>query len=259
MHSEDMAEYLETHRFGFTGNGSEKLQLLRSELKEFIIQHPELVGLTVFGSHTKGLEKPDSDIDMFLFVDEDKAEYLTNKPHTLSLSSIDDNNWTKANMKVCQPFRKGLRTIFGFDDTQLRDVRMRLISKQRIDNELALFEQYERKVFESETTGSPRPDFSDLPEAADIARMFHLQLGKGLDSYRAYILNRLETMGVIGDRVWEKFFFSQNLDEESGKIWHKGWGDSTRFQTNRRKLYPHTVKKAIEYFSLSDTAPAYDL
>jgi predicted nucleotidyltransferase len=47
----------------------ERARGIHEAVHELQRSHPEILGMTLFGSLTKGLSRPDSDVDGFIYVD----------------------------------------------------------------------------------------------------------------------------------------------------------------------------------------------
>lgn len=261
MNDNQNIQRLESSRFQVSEQSGEVLHQFRRELQKFVAAHPEIVGTAVYGSHVKGTARQESDpkgksdVDAFVFIDEDVAN-LPPEPG-LGVSDTEKSlNWGKMNGEVGGPFKEIFSKVANYDATAMKDIRFRLLSKGKIDTDLDAMANYLEKVRMSENGQGERPSLDERP-VADIARMFHLQLGQGLDEYRAYVLAKLKEKGVLGDQVWETFFYEDTLAQENAKL-VKGMGqDAADFQEARSKLFPHSIDEAASYFNLTETTPKY--
>jgi len=252
---------LEAHRFQVPEHSADVLHQFRTEVRAFISDHPEIVGVTVYGSQVKGTARETgdpngkSDVDAFIFIDEDLAS-LPSEANTGVSTTAESDNWQQVNEKIGKPFRDIFSKNAGYTEQQMKDVRVRLLSQNRIDNDINAMSHYLTALIKSENGQGERLPLDQRP-MSDVARLFHLQLGKNLDVYRSYVLHELKQFGEIGDKIWEEFFYQDNLSQENGKL-VKGMGeDAIQFQEKRKKLYPHTVDQAIQYFQLGEVEPKY--
>lgn len=256
-------EALRKHRFRLTHESAHLLNLARTSFQEYISQHPEIVGITVYGSQVKGRARSEnhpegkSDIDGYFFIDEDLAG-LEPDDQVHRLSSDNSRNRITMAETTGKNFHAHLAAALGYSSDELKDFRLKLVSKEIIDTEIMAMRRYLEEIEASEQGQGPRPAFETRPQS-DMTTMFHLQIGKNLDPYRKYVLNALQNMGSIGDRIWEDFFYQTELSRESGKL-VKGISDEAiQFSIDRTALFPHTVDDAIKYFQLDNTQPKYGL
>lgn len=234
---------LETHRFLVDENSSQVLERFRTELEKFKAIHPEIIGATVFGSHTKGTarteehKKGKSDIDAFIFVDEDK---MTN--HEISkdvgVSGMDATT-KKLFEEITVPFRQIIADTEQIDIKELKDIRLRILSKERIDHDLAMM------------------DFHGDWPSSELMRIFQLQIGRDLDPYRSYVLSKLKGMGKLGNKIWEEGALDAILYSENANLMKGFTDEKIEFQEKREQLYPQTIDDAIKYFHLENVQPKY--
>lgn len=139
----------------------------------------------------------------------------------------------------------------------MKDMKIRLISKTRIDNDIKQMYAYLKKMNDFEKGKGERPSFTERPMDNDIGKLFSLQLGKGLDPYRAYILNELKQKGDIGDKIWETFIYEETLSMESAKLTSGINNESVEFGKKRASLLPHNIDDAIAYYHTEEIKPKY--
>jgi predicted nucleotidyltransferase len=248
---------LETHRFQIPTGSAETLAKFRDELKEFMKDHPEIIGATVYGSQVKGTARPDSDVDTFLFVDEEKIGLPLE-----SGKGVDDRESdiaTHIDTTISRPFKSLWAKSSGLNEEDMKDVRFRILSQSRIDHDLQTMESYLEKMDKFNKNEGDRPSLDQRPIAPAVGRLFQLQLGRGLDTYRAYVLKSLEKKGELGDKIWETFFYQDILAEESGKLTRGTSDPVVEFHNKRKDLYPHSVSEAMQYYHLDSIKPRYDL
>lgn len=252
---------LETHRFQVPEHSAEALKQFREEMAKFIEEHPEVVGVTIYGSHLKGTARaetdPDgkSDIDCFVFVDEENRGLPVEADVKVS-STETSQNWLDMYGSIGQPFKDIYSKVSGFSNQEMKDIRFRLLSKARIDNEINAMVEYENQVVRSENGEGERPPIQDWPKQ-DLGRLFNLQLGKNLDEYRSYILLELQKLGSLGDTIWEKYIYKNVLAEENNKLIRGTTDEAIAFYEKRSQLFPQTVNDAIKYFKVDSVEPKY--
>ena len=236
---------LESHRFRINEAASKKLAILRKDFTEFALNNPEVVGLTLFGSHTKGLAREDSDVDGYLFVNSDKAdENLAREKQARVYPLEEDKAWEAAQQNIGLKFREQEQRSLGLTPEKAKEMRLRLISKKRIDTELTNVIDYGRKMVDYNSGKGSVPDY---PKKIAIDQLFHLQIGKGLDGYRRYILDRLQQEGDAGEKGWGFVIDGVEMMERS-------------LQVNRdNKLYPQTLEAAMARFNLASAPSKYPI
>lgn len=254
---------LEKHRFQVPEHSAKTLRHFENELRSFTMQHPEIVGVTVFGSQVKGTARAEgdpkgkSDIDAFIFVDETIAG-LSDEVLSGVSTTKDSPNWRQMHYEVERPFITLFAKAANYSESDLKDVRLRLLSQSRIDHDLQGMQTFLTDLTKYEAGTGTRPNFDQRPDS-DLARIFHIQLGNQLNEYRSYVLHSLKRLGPIGDQIWERFFYRETLSFENGKL-VKGMSDeAVQFIEKRNALYPHTVDQAIEYFHLQNVPAKYSL
>lgn len=268
--------YLSNHRFKLNAESKDTLSKFRDELKKHMSEHPEIVGVTVYGSQLKGRARGEndengrSDIDSFIFVDEDKCPYLNQKELDKGVADTTGNNYriVSSGDGAAGKLKKIIQDEFNYDDLGMKDMRVRLISEARINNDLDVLIEHVRKIIAAEKSVDESDSYPDLNDrvfdAAELGKLFHLQLGRGLDVYRKKILDKLKSLGDIGDKIWKDYILEQ-ITFESGNITpsisdlnlqnkknerEEYIEQTTEFHNRRDQIYPKTVQKAIEYFNL---------
>lgn len=234
---------LETHRFRIDDSSSRVLERFRAELEKFKSIHSEIIGATIFGSHTKGTARTEdhidgkSDIDSFIFVDEAKTN-LPEKIEMVGVSGVDANNKYLIEV-LTMPFREIIAQTENVEIRILKDIRLRLLSKARIDQELIQMED----------------DYSWT--ASDLMRIFQLQIGHDLNPYRAYVLSELKKRGDKGEEIWKERALDAVLYSENANLMKGFTDEKIEFQEKREQLYPQTIDDAVKYFHLENVQPKY--
>lgn len=216
-----------------------KLGGYRLLYEKFSLENPSIVGTTIFGSQVVGRARSDSDIDSYLFIDEDiwNPNGVKNPDARVAIED-NDKDWFEAMTTLGYNFRNLVGEKLGLTEVQRIEIRTRLLSKVRIDNEINALMGYTKK----------RHNFSSVvyPNIS-IDKLFHLQLGRGLDGYRAYILGVLKQEGALGELVWQQMMETVEMMER-------------RLQVSRDpKIFPQTVDQAFKKFRLEHTKPKYPI
>src|SRR3989344_837040 len=235
---------LESHRFRLNEISSDKLPKLKSLLETLQREQPAVVGVTVFGSQVTGKATPSSDIDGYLFVDEDKLGVRSDDESATILPGEGDLVAEHVDQVIGHKFRSRLNRELNLPYIDALQMRIRLLSKKRIDNELNELIRFGRE--ETAYKGVPQ-EFPKSPQNLNLNILFHMQLARGLDPYRSYVLRRLETEGLAGDVGWKHLIMSTELMERYQKT------------TKDPKRYPQDTNTAIARFHLQKVTPAYSL
>lgn len=215
---------LEKHRFRINEISSSVLGSLKQEFQGFQQEHPEAIGLTVYGSQVKGTAKESSDVDCFLFVDEEK----------LTDQKAEDKD-------TIIPFKKRVRSVVSPSVGTLKDVQIHMLSKDGIDTQVDSLVGFYDKLDVYLKNGGEDPEQPDY----DLQDLFHMQIGRGLDEYRRYIIDRFEQSGDPGKRAFD--LIMGDLEDWEGN-------DSLN-----EELFPKDFQKAIKRFNLENVKPKYEI
>ena len=249
-----------------------RLDSLKESLDSLQVSHPEIVGMTLYGSMVTGSATESSDIDGFVFLEESKAgDYLTDedwqwaeeerhdyerkKPEwstSVGVSEIDLAA-THRYSPIVQEALKGK----GLTDEQIKHIRVRVISDEIIGNELTKTLESENEFIKyqgdivmwnkkmDELPIDQWPSWDEKPEYPNrytidwkIPALFHLEVGKELNHYRNEVVRRLKKAGDSGERVWKQI------------IGHTADMERHMRGSNYPHLYPTTIDEATNFYHL---------
>lgn len=228
------------HRFSLSDEqfSRDRLNTLRDALMLAQSEHPEILALSLFGSMTKGTAKETSDIDAYVFVD---SEQVHDGDYELSRQLLDGKDSHVAyqlgtdvqNMyKDC--FRK-----YMFDHSD--------INKDQIEHLFAVpmcYQIIDEQVEELRKNYQEKSSFNYINHVTD---MFHLQMGKGLDKYRSYLIDKLNKLeGSEGDLLW-KGIMNEVITVERYREKNAG--------VNFAVHYPQSLEEATRIYRKSDEKP----
>lgn len=191
----------------------EKLKTLGNVVEKLRIKFPEIIGVTIHGSHVKGYSNSESDIDATIFIDEDKIRHFENKqdaetfvnnlPRYLQIK--DDINFEISNAGL----EKESRGIYIFP-----------ISKGTIS-----------KFCNGE--------FVPTSTIVTIMSLFNVTSGKGIYEYREFLISTLETK-ENGDAIW-RGLMSELFQLENMTL-------DPKFREKITNPYPKTLAEGRKYF-----------
>lgn len=231
----------------------ERLGKIKEVYRELKQQHPEIISMTLFGSYTKGRATEKSDIDAWVFIDEEKAK--ANYGWGLPNEKLREQEkyWRERWRKVLKDeealpeevrkivtivyFRNLLKQAFAeglsVPVPKVRDLRPILLSEEILDRGLEV-------VKESLTEEDPFPSFADFapPLALPLIAMFYLSIDNDIVPYRKYLLEKLHSMGREGEKIWKGIAYTL-----------KGWERETVGLPVGRGLYPQTIEEAMKRFT----------
>ncbi len=197
------------------------LDTVQLGFEDLKILKPEIVGLTLFGSHTKGTAKghifgkPQSDIDCCLFVDHNQLRNANSnfKNHKIHLVPFEEASrlsyaftfsYQRAHDAYTQTLLSCIRNRFiqkqnlMYENLEI-DIFLHPISEEIIDTLVALMLP---KRFEHLKPPQFRIKQSLTRISTDLSEMFHMQAGHGLNKYRRYLIDKLLEMGEQGENIW---------------------------------------------------------
>ena len=202
------------------GLALERLRALQATILEARQDYPEIAGATVFGSTVKGRVKPKSDIDGFIFIDEDVAT-AAGRPHRLFMYAGNQPEVWIDETKSDQPYK----------DLILRGLWNRLrLQPDHIDGFTVLpISSAVVQVSVVDAVEEKRKGETDVVNS-NIRGLFHFGiLNRPLDRFRAQVVNDLRQHGDTGEEVWgelvddvllyekgrkgQDVYFPRNLDE----------------------------------------------
>lgn len=207
--------------------GSVRLNELQRVVDEVKAEYPEVLSVCVFGSSTKGRARKDSDIDGWMFVDSAiVAEKLECSQSDVLDVEVKDDDFgrrkstffkDKVEVGYGDLVRAKMKERLGLSDEQVEHIRALPVSEAiieeyvedwRIWDESVQKYQIDREAYmtalENRDYSLERPVLPDNPQLSVLPYMFHMAIGRGVEKYRAYLINKLEALGDGGDRVWRR-------------------------------------------------------
>ncbi len=229
MSETTLTDPLEQKRFVVTPSSMEAMKKIRKTLPELQKQFPYIIGVSFFGSRTKGKESSRSDIDVRLFYDgsklgfddyEEKAYGFPDARSALSAAAaipLDHHDWaydisdeaTKEDLKYFILYTDGLTR-----DGVLEEHRLDMLLKNPVTQRL----------------------FS----------RFFLAFGDGVYRNRQYVLDQLKQT-PNGESYFQMLMESMALFERSN--------GPSRYQTPKFEGYPKTITEAEKYFLRKSQQP----
>ena len=251
---------------------NERLGIVENVFKKLQQQHPETIGMTLYGSLVTGGAHEKSDIDGFIFIDEiatrnfteddmkwaktERAKAESSKPKwsTSKTTELDDLAATSHyTPKVERLFNEA-----GIPREMIEDVRIRIISQKIIHQEIQRAIDEEGRIVEHEEKQKRWLEMLEQKSAIGLLRLherpaypktesidwkipalFHLAVGNGLESYRSVVLQKLASQDVLGGRVWKKI-----IDRTADMEQHLRGSNYTH-------LYPQTIEEAVAKYNLN--------
>lgn len=256
-------------RFTFSKEpfAQERIAGIKTAIDTIKAEHPEVLSFSMFGSMTKGTATERSDIDGYLFVDADMAASKHQSPNVVEEQQRDDEGFHSRETYLQNPIqseyesmiRDRLKSTLGLTDEQVEHIRIRPISQKIIDARVQEMNEWatqrisrdkarneRNKEIDAYLDGGGHIWDSNMPQelsfppldyfspSSNLTEMFHLQVGKGLEQYKAYLIGKLSNMGEAGERIWHEIMSSTRMMEVSKR--------NTRGNTGIR--FPKTLEEA---------------
>lgn len=221
---------LETQRFATTPESMKIMKGVVGNLEAAREANPAVQGVGFMGSRTKGLERPDSDLDLLIFYDRsidyigaDDLDRLTIGTGVRPDATDDGELMFRFGVNIAQKVLK--------EEVVELDKAVSLITKENLAN-LSMSELF------------PALDQRDIRPFINVVSLFHLAAGKPVYRARRYVFDQLEQyetadqiMSLIGDLL--------NYDErELAREKHPA--------TPLYENFPQTLPAARNYFINSD-------
>lgn len=227
---------------------------LRETVKQLQGEHPEVLGLTLYGSliktrseeeairlresADKARHRPDSDIDGFLIVDAKEVERLTGDANVVEFEHTE-GNITNAHFRrdireqYLGDIRRALqKRLPDLSDEQVGSIYIIPVSEEIIDTLLAAWE----KAIEGRSPFQPSLEARrEARVSPHLYHLFFLAVEHGVEKYRKYILDRLSALGEKGENMWLELITLVEMTEQ----------DST-LDPNRR--YPRILTEAYKVY-----------
>jgi predicted nucleotidyltransferase len=238
----------------------ERLNAVKNEVVEMQQKYPEVLSLCMYGSMVKGTAHEGTDIDGYLFIDSELASERAglSEEEILEKYSYDNQMYLTKDVaeKYSTEFREGLKQKVNLKDEDVEHIRSRPISKKVIDDEIETLLRYYRELekhevdmekwFDSEPQRGSNID--DLlayqkskpkrPEyvAPSLGPMFHLDVGNGIKKYRKLFIEKLNQLGIEGEKIWEDTIRGTEMLENNLSL-------------DEDKHYPRSLKDATKIYS----------
>ena len=228
-------------------------------MRAYLVDHPEALTLSIYGSMAREQSRPDSDVDAYLLVNAEKTQNEGDEPTTRTI----DRPFGSPIVRLAEPAEKqyhesirgALKTELKLEDNQVEHVRVLPISREIVDwslnNLRTQIQEYKaaREQNERETENVSQPwkpgeqlgktDYVNvrLPmPSRNVTALFHPGVGTGAQEYRDYVLDQLASLGEEGEEMWHwiveevRYWESPKTTEEGGQKFDK--------------TYPQTIAEA---------------
>ena len=83
---------------------------------------------------------------------------------------------------------------------------------------------------DSESDGKPK-----LIHGSNLHTMFHLEMSGSIRKYRYYLLDKLKSMGNVGEKIWKEIISTTEYFEQN-------------FKMNTAKRYPRSLREAYKVY-----------
>lgn len=248
-------------------HAEEKIEALKQAVAELRAEHPECVGVSLFGSLVKGTAKPESDIDALVLVDPDVIPDAGDEPQVAYARfdhALFQNGAPKQVTFHYPDLRQDLRERYeqlarsaiqrhlpSLTDAQLEHVFVdpmneRLL-REMLDEIIASYKKYPDGVpqhtfhlthsITQGEEGRQVPDGMRIEPNQLLYMLFHLDVGGGLPPYRRLLINRLKAEGEVGEQVWRQLISLTESWEQQNKL-----GEPTGLR------YPRTLSEAEQVY-----------
>lgn len=196
----------------------DKLHTFKNVMEGIMDKYPEIAGMTLLGSYVQGYPNQDSDIDAYVFVDEDTLRPL--RPDTSG--GARDEAVERGRLKRYLEIRKNIyaRTPFAGLSNEEQGVKVCGISKKDV---------VECCLNGTLSTG-----------VVEIFHLFHAGVGAGIYEYRELVISTLEGMKEEGEKLWLELIY-RLFDCENLRF-------RKPLRGKRMRLYPRTLEKARKHF-----------
>lgn len=230
---------LERRRNYIQPESMQRLKAVRSQLPEIQRQYPYVRGVGFFGSRTRGLEKPESDLDLFYYVNETPDSLQDDLAAiTQHLQSVTDSVQIEAKRRRGY-FKLDLRkeNLDGKFDELVSTVDV-IASSQNIPvGELQLItpqsELETDEEFNERQKNTPRLPLSDL---------FLLAIGDDVYKARQYVFDKFKTIPDGNDYL--NVLMQHRFGSERELTQYKNKDITVPSYTD----YPKTVEQAEQFF-----------
>lgn len=195
---------------------------VQKQINEIQSTHPEVLGLTVFGSSVSGRMHEASDIDGYLFIDVD------NLPENSFSNKIERGSFDidRRRVRLSEEYVSHYKHLIGdplqdslnLTPLQVEHLRPLPISHQIIDvlvsdyveyhHRIDAYNQREQEIIEcldrQEFDFPPSLPWPNEPFNEILYGLFHMTIGHGLEPYRNQVFETLGNLGEKGELIWSE-------------------------------------------------------
>lgn len=242
----------------------DRVQAIRDTIDFVKKERPEIVSFALFGSLVKGNTRPESDIDMYVFIDADSVQekhpdeqVVVDKKWNFNLDRGEGPRAVTFRWKdFTIPTREGyyeyvvgeLTSRVPLTHEQVKHIHPVPVSEEIIDEMLDdisdSYTEYPSGIESSivylarqlhegdaakEKTANSRIEPNQL-----LYSMFFLDAGGGLRKYRRHLIERLSSLGGVGEKIWKDLIRSTEAWEQKLGLLEKTSG----------KRYPRSLVEA---------------
>lgn len=226
--SESTDARLEQKRFVINPDSMQAMKHIREALPQLQADYPFLMGVSFFGSRTKGKEIEGSDLDIRIFYNSDKSKDLTTIPEIPPTPYVSRDSKAQLQIKI--------REVSGLDLDQ-HDGLLVNISREKTDNYLELFTDYVKQFIDSNSVDDNIHDLAAIPPAQNLYSQFFLAVGEGIYENRAYIMERLRQTPE-GEKYFQVLMKCLASFERGGE----------KHSTPKYERLPQSIEEAERYF-----------
>lgn len=227
----------------------EKMEQVQAAVREMKKSYPEILSFCAFGSMVKGTAREKtaqdagSDIDGYLFIDFDIANKIWSKSNSskarpLKLFYQDGFLGNILLQEVEGIYKNKFAKSFPKDKIAGRlDLHIQVlpVSQEIIDKEIT---RLSAAIDELDKT--PQTELKELlSPITNLFAMFHLDVGGGVKNYRRYLLQKLNTLGKNGEKIWSLIIKNIEFMEQN-------------FKLSAGRHYPKKLSQALEVYGAKE-------
>lgn len=234
----------------------DRIKAVKDQVMEMKSKHPEFLSMCMFGSMVKGTAHDKSDIDGVIFVD---SEVIAREKGVSEeeLVQYNDKGLIELSVDIAREYalemRNGIKEKTGLSDEYVADIKTFPISEgvinRDISKSISYYEAKDKYEIDNDNWNRTAPERGSSadeliqhqkskpirPEYAktDLGQMFNLDVGGGIKKYRTLLINKLQGLGVQGERIWTDLI-------ETAEFYENGTGSTQR--------YPRTLEGAVKLY-----------
>lgn len=231
------ASYLEKKRFHLSLDETwkKRLHVVKEAVQELQEQHPEIIGLSFYGSTTKGYATAESDLDALIFLDGEKV----GQDERVALERTGA-------IDLSEELKRNIYKRLGEEHKPELSFTVRILDRDGIDHTL---EELLRGV---EARGNTGQDMDNLVpyfghKCERLGELFTgINVGDKILEYRKDFLEKLLSHGETGQMLWREIIGYVRKKERP--ILRPGFEDNAVHGNKYEDLYPQTLEQAMKYF-----------